>query len=173
MHINVSLATVIKSRLLLFAFLLYPTVSPAKSSEIHLLLNWMIDNHQTIETTLKDSNPSTLVPTIFTLIEIWKRRDGALSGEVSPLILKALIADPYTNLLLLSKQPLSFDNWLDELEGMAFTAYDTNDKAGLETLRVDVMQSLRSISEANEGKLTLMASQLINRLSHIEIRDIH
>lgn len=85
----------------------------------------MIDNHQTIETTLKDSNPSTLVPTIFTLIEIWKRRDGALSGEVSPLILKALIADPYTTLLLLSKQPLSFDNWLDELEGMAFTAYDT------------------------------------------------
>lgn len=92
---------------------------------------------------------------------------------MSPLILKALIADPYTTLLLLSKQPLSFDNWLDELEGMAFTAYDTNDKAGLETLRVDVMQSLRSISEANEGKLTLMASQLINRLSHIEIRDIH
>ena len=113
MHINVSLATVIKSRLLLFAFLLYPTVSPAKSSEIHLLLNWMIDNHQTIETTLKDSNPSTLVPTIFTLIEIWKRRDGALSGEVSPLILKALIADPYTTVLLLSKQPLSFDNWRD------------------------------------------------------------
>ncbi len=92
---------------------------------------------------------------------------------MSPLILKALIADPYTTLLLLSKQPLSFDNWLDELEGMAFTAYDTNDKAGLEMLRVDVMQSLRSISEANEGKLTLMASQLINRLSHIEIRDIH
>ncbi|MCS0449420.1 hypothetical protein [Vibrio diabolicus] len=80
-----------------------------------------------------------MVPALFSLVEIWKRRDGAISGEVSPLLLVALKIEPQNTLLLLPENPESFNKWLNELEGMVFTDHTGDESNQLEKLRVDVL----------------------------------
>ncbi|HHF0559217.1 hypothetical protein WMQ59_18735 [Vibrio diabolicus] len=56
----------------------------AKNQEVSLLHNWMIENYQSIESNLEKKEALEMVPALFSLVEIWKRRDGAISGEVCP-----------------------------------------------------------------------------------------
>ncbi|WP_282249070.1 hypothetical protein [Vibrio campbellii] len=103
------------------------------------------------------------------MVEIWKRRDGAISGEVSPLLLVALKVEPQNTLLLLSESPESFDKWLNELEGMVFTDHTGNETNRLEKLRVDVLVSMKSYSRKQPDKLKSMADALIERLEVINV----
>ncbi|CAM4122955.1 PH domain-containing protein [Vibrio vulnificus] len=144
----------------------------AKNPEVSLLHNWMIENYESIESNLDERDVSEIVPTIFSLVEIWKRRDGAISGEVSPLLLIALKVEPQKTLLLLSENPESFNKWLNELEGMVFTDHTGNDSDRLEQLRVDVLATMKSYSGKQSDKLESMADALIERLDAIRVRTI-
>ncbi len=144
----------------------------AKNQEVNLLHNWMIENYQSIESNLEKKEASEMVPTLFSLVEIWKRRDGAISGEVSPLLLVALKVEPQNTLLLLSESPESFDKWLNELEGMVFTDHRGDASNQLEKLRVDVLATMKSYSRKQPDKLKSMADVLIERLEVIRVRVI-
>lgn len=144
----------------------------AKNQEVNLLHNWMIENYQSIESNLEKKEASEMVPTLFSLVEIWKRRDGAISGEVSPLLLVALKVEPQNTLLLLSEKQESFDKWLNELEGMVFTDHRGDESNQLEKLRVDVLATMKSYSRKQPDKLKLMADALIERLEVIRVRVI-
>ncbi|HHF2856172.1 hypothetical protein MTR11_09020 [Vibrio sp. CCB-PB317] len=141
----------------------------AKTPEVSLLHNWMIENYKSIESNLEKKGGSKIVPTLFSLVEIWKRRDGAISGEVSPLLLVALKVEPQNTLLLLSENPESFDKWLSELEGMVFTDHTGNEANRLEKLRVDVLATMKSYSIKQPDKLKLMADALVERLEVIKV----
>ncbi|WP_253652136.1 MULTISPECIES: hypothetical protein [unclassified Vibrio] len=91
-----------------------------------------------------------MVPALFSLVEIWKRRDGAISGEVSPLLLVALKIEPQNTLLLLPENPESFNKWLNELEGMVFTDHTGDESNQLEKLRVDVLATMKSYSRKSQ-----------------------
>ncbi|ASC60185.1 hypothetical protein FORC37_p060 (plasmid) [Vibrio vulnificus] len=73
----------IKSVIILIVSFLCSCQLYAKTPEVSLLHNWMIENYKSIELNLDERDVSEMVPTIFSLVEIWKRRDGAISGEVS------------------------------------------------------------------------------------------
>ncbi|WP_104046862.1 hypothetical protein [Vibrio jasicida] len=141
----------------------------AKTPEVSLLHNWMIENYKSIESNLEKKEGSKIVPTLFSLVEIWKRRDGAISGEVSPLLLVALKVEPQNTLLLLSESPESFDKWLNELDGMVFTDHTGNEANRLEKLRVDVLATMKSYSRKQPDKLKSMADALIERLEVINV----
>ncbi|MDN3678823.1 hypothetical protein QWZ04_00485 [Vibrio tapetis subsp. quintayensis] len=144
----------------------------AKTPETNILHNWMVENYQSIESNLEKKEASEIVPTLFSLVEIWKRRDGAISGEVSPLLLVALKVEPHNTLLLLSQTPGSFNKWLNELEGMVFTDHTGDEREQLEKLRRDVLATLKTYSRQQPDKLTLMADALIERLEVIRVRVI-
>ncbi|MGP1388571.1 hypothetical protein ACXHP7_18020 [Vibrio chemaguriensis] len=91
-----------------------------------------------------------MVPALFSLVEIWKRRDGAISGEVSPLLLVALKIEPQNTLLLLPENPESFNKWLNELEGMVLTDHTGDEGNQLEKLRVDVLATMKSYSRKSQ-----------------------
>ncbi|EME0096365.1 hypothetical protein VXI05_004469 [Vibrio parahaemolyticus] len=132
----------------------------------------MIENYKSIESNLEKKEALEIVPTLFSLVEIWKRRDGAISGEVSPLLLVALKVEPQNTLLLLSESPESFYKWLNELEGMVFTDHTGNERVRLERLRVEVLETMKSYSRNRSDKLKPMADALIERLEVIKVRVI-
>ncbi|YCO04928.1 hypothetical protein ACB087_15665 [Vibrio sp. VNB-15] len=102
----------------------------AKEIEVDLLHSWIVENYQTIELNLEKKEYSEIVPIVFSLVEIWKRRNGAISGEVSPLLLIALKVEPQNTLLLLSEKPEPFNKWLNELEGMVSPIIQAMRKSG-------------------------------------------
>ncbi|MGI9916776.1 hypothetical protein [Vibrio owensii] len=141
----------------------------AKPPEVSLLHNWMIENYKSIELNLSERKTTEMVPTLFSLVEIWKHRDGAISGEVSPLLLVALAAGPQNTLLLLSGSPESFDKWLNELEGMVFTDHTGREMVRLEKLRLDVLATMKSYSKKQPDNFKPMVEALIERLEVIKV----
>ncbi|MGR5108901.1 hypothetical protein [Vibrio jasicida] len=144
----------------------------AKTPEVSLLHNWMIENYKSIEPNLEKKEALETIPTLFSLVEIWKCRDGAISGEVSPLLMVALKVEPKNTLLLLSESPESFNDWLNELEGMVFTDLTGNEVARLEKLRIDVLATMKSYSKEQPDKLKPMADALIEKLKAIRVSGI-
>ncbi len=84
----------------------------------------------------------------------------------------ALKVEPKNTLLLLSESPESFNDWLNELEGMVFTDLTGNEVARLEKLRIDVLATMKSYSKEQPDKLKPMADALIEKLKAIRVSGI-
>lgn len=81
----------------------------------------------------------------------------------------ALKVEPKNTLLLLSESPESFNDWLNELEGMVFTDLTGNEVARLEKLRIDVLATMKSYSKEQPDKFKPMADALIEKLKAIRV----
>ncbi|MCG3727531.1 hypothetical protein [Vibrio cincinnatiensis] len=162
----------IKNIILFMISICFSGLLHAKNAELDILHSWMVENYEFIEINLEKTESLVSIPTIVTLVEIWKIRDGALSGEVSPLLIIALKNDPHNTLTLLSNSSLSFNKWLNELEGMVFTDHSGSESNILEKLRVETLVSLKSYSRNNSKELKAMADALIEKLEVIEVRSI-
>jgi len=162
----------LKKQLILLLFLMVVTPAFALPAKVKLNHTWMNDNYQSIELQLQGGEDFLAIPLINTLVEIWLKRDGAISGEVSPLIVVALVNNAEPTLILLSEHPESFEKWLNELEGMVFTDHVGTESGKLKKLKYNAVESMRGYSVSGRPELVVYAEQLILRLESISVRAV-
>ncbi|WP_432455085.1 hypothetical protein ACRRS0_06425 [Agarivorans sp. QJM3NY_29] len=135
-------------------------------------LNWLNKNYFELKQDIKSSNSKTTVPIANTLGLIWLKRDGATSGEVSPLIASLLIKQPNIMLSILSEYPEEYQKWLEELQSALLTDFSGGEEEALEETRLELIQSMEQISHNEMHSLKPFADQLANKLKLLSIRVI-
>ncbi|MGR5150172.1 hypothetical protein ACQKP8_26950 [Photobacterium alginatilyticum] len=163
----------LKRQLVMFVFLMIAMPVLAVTPRMKLNHSWMNDNYQSIESILKHGEELSVIPVLNTLIDIWLNRDGGVSGEVTPLIVIALINNAEPTLILLSEHPDSFERWLNELDGMVFTDHAGTESEKLNKIKYHVLESMEAYSKNGRQELTIYAEQLIERIEHISVRTVH
>ncbi len=153
--------------------LLFSTSVMALDLRTELNLNWMKSNYSLIQEHLIKDSSSLVIPTVNTLGEIWLRRDGAVSGEVSPLLLVSLTHHTHITLVVLSSEPDSFFKWLDELQGIVFTDFNGGEVEQLSQTKDDLVRALDLYMSSNpQEKLVPYVESLLQRLEGISIRTV-
>ncbi|OAN11382.1 hypothetical protein A3K86_20775 [Photobacterium jeanii] len=147
--------------------------TPTNSVEIRTAINlsWFSGNYQHIETSLLTQDTDSVLPLINTLGEIWLQRDGAISGEVSPLLAQAIIMHPEVTLAVLSSHPNSYQKWVErELNGMLFTAQTDKEKLELEMLQGSLAGALADYIPTANTQLKPYAQSLLTAVEASNIR---
>lgn len=154
-------------------FPVFSTATFASSPRTELNLRWMKDNYLTIQEHLKNDDSKLIVPIINTLGEIWVHRDGAVSGEVSPLLLVALNHHTHITLVVLSSEPDSYSKWLNELEGIVFTDFNGEEVERLSHAKEALVKALVSYTNSNPKTILIpYGERLLERLEEITIRSV-
>lgn len=133
-------------------------------------LTWLHENYRFIRVEVSKANSSHQLPIINTIGEIWKRRDGGTSGEVSPLIAKALISSPSLMLSVFEENPDSFKTWLNELESPLFTDFTGEGYDELIALHKELLEAMTIYTQTGDTRLTPFAEQLVDELKGISVR---
>jgi hypothetical protein len=133
-------------------------------------LTWLHDNYPEIEDVVNNKESSYFIPVINTLNDIWIKRDGATTGEISPLLAYALISNPELVLCVLSQQPDSFTKWLSQLQGTLFTDVTGEKSDELKIILSDLQSSMSNYSKTGKKILTPFSKQLGEQLKLIEVR---
>ncbi len=153
--------------------LLFSTSMMASDPRTELNLDWMKSNYSLIQKNLIKDSSSLVIPTVNTLGEIWLQRDGAVSGEVSPLLLVSLTHHTHITLVVLSSEPNSFFKWLDELQGIVFTDFNGGEVEQLSQTKDDLVRALDLYMSSNpQEKLVPYGESLLQRLEEISIRTV-
>lgn len=141
------------------------------SSSINLSnLNWLHDNYSEIEKVVSNNDSPFFVPVINTLSDIWYKRDGATTGEISPLLAYALISKPELVLCTLSQYPESFQKWLSQLQGTLFTDVTGEQSGELKKIHIELQASMDSYTKTGKVNLIPFSKQISEQLKLIEIR---
>ncbi len=156
--------------ILLFILLASPPTI-AQSDNYNLI--WMQKNHTQISNLLESKAPLSTTPTINTLYDIWVNRDGAVSGEVSPLILAALNNHTEHTLHYLSINNLSFEKWLSELEGIVFTDFSGDTISELKALKHKTIKTLETYLAQDDALYTENGNTLLITLRAIKVRSVN
>lgn len=160
-------------RIGILVFLVFSTTVIASTPRTEINLQWMKNNYSIIQQKLRHDDSILVVPTINTLGEIWLHRDGAVSGEVSSLLLVALTHHTHISLAVLSSEPDSFLKWLNELQGIVFTDFNGGDVEQLSQTKEDVVRALNSYMNSNpQVMLVPYGKSLLERLEEITIRSV-
>lgn len=160
-------------RIGILVFLVFSTDVIASTPRTEINLQWMKNNYSIIQQKLRHDDSILVVPTINTLGEIWLHRDGAVSGEVSSLLLVALTHHTHISLAVLSSEPDSFLKWLNELQGIVFTDFNGGDVEQLSQTKEDVVRALNSYMNSNpQVMLVPYGKSLLERLEEITIRSV-
>lgn len=149
---------------------LYSLFTQAASLKNEINLSWMANNFQQIEKTLSSRESYELIPVINTLSEIWYRRDGAITGEVSTPIILALIFHPELMLPMLADRPDSFDRWLSQFNGIVFTDYSGDSFDELKLLHKQLTESMSNFAKSCDPHLTPYANKILQQLKITEVR---
>ena len=157
-------------RLLLAVLFLASCSTNATTYKNEANLTWLHENYQSILVEVSKENSLHKLPIINTLGEIWKRRDGGTSGEVSPLIAKALISSPSLMLSVFEEEPDSFKEWLNELESPLFTDFTGEEHEELTALHKELLAAMTSYAQTGDARLMPFAERLANVLKDISIR---
>lgn len=159
------------SKFLFFIFInLFSSQLFANDLKLEQNHHWMNKNYDTIIQVISSDDELLVVPIINTLSDLWSQRDGALSGEVSPLVIEALINEPEITLIALSSDSESFKKWLGEIQGMAFTGQSIDDVEYLTEMKKRLNVSLVEYISHGDSNLILYADMLIDKLDEISIR---
>ncbi len=148
----------IKLRLLiLFASSIF--VYPQNGSKI--TSEWYHDNKDKIIYSIKDTTVNS-GPTLDTLINIWKNRDGVIGAEVTQYFVLALINKPNQIIKLFTKYPKSFDEWVDEIPSNILTDYG-DDPYIISDQRNQIIYALKKYKAiADESRYKKMATKIID-----------
>ncbi|EOW0838804.1 hypothetical protein ACWONU_003628 [Vibrio parahaemolyticus] len=154
-------------------FLVFSTSVIASTLRTEINLQWMKSNYPRIQKQLRGDDLILVVPTINTLGEIWLHRDGAVSGEVSPLLLVALTHHTHVTLAVLSSEPDSFSKWLNELQGIVFTDFNGGDVEQLSQTKEDVVRALNLyMNSTPQTALAPYGKNLLERIQKVSIRSV-
>ncbi|WP_064608794.1 hypothetical protein [Photobacterium sp. J15] len=157
-------------RLVLTFILLLSASASATTPKNQMNLDWFLSNYHSIERTILTEDKKAVIPILNTLGEIWYKRDGATSGEISPLLAQALITHTDIALSVLSDYPESFERWLAQLQGVLFTDIDGNQKDSLIALRSELITTLSEYSQIGDKRLVPYALRLLDRIKEINVR---
>ncbi len=163
---------IINKKIIFFLFFLCSLPAQAVSIKNEINLTWMADNFQQVEKTVSGNRSYELIPVINTLSEIWHRRDGATTGEVSTLIIRALIFHPELMLPMLADKPDSFERWLSQFNGIIFTDYSGDTFDELKLLHKQLTESMLNVSNSCDSGLTHYANRILKQLTITEIKRI-
>ena len=153
---------------LFFSAMLNATSIPA-----NLQLDWMQNHYTAIDHHLATASKDDVIPEITTLIAIWKKRDGAVSGEVSPLLITALTHHTEITLTMLASSPVSYEKWLGELEGIVFTDLSGDQFEQLTVMKQSLTHALTAYVNATPTRSqTALATQLLARIETISVSQV-
>ncbi|MDO6775804.1 hypothetical protein Q4591_10580 [Shewanella sp. 3_MG-2023] len=158
-------------RILLFTALFAISLPVYSADTMHdENLNWFNNNYVQIENVLAQDADLSLVPYLNTLIVMWTKRDGAMTGEISPLLAVSLINHPELTLRAFAEHPKSYERWLTQLQGTLFTDFSGNDHKSLKKLHCDLSSAMENYSQYGDESLIPLAMNLLESLKAIEIR---
>jgi len=136
--------------LIIIVMLLAVNPAFATGSKNRINLDWLHENYSDIEILVqKKGENSSLIPVLNTLGEIWYKRDGGSTGEISPLLAKALITNPDLMLSVLADYPESFSQWLSQLQGILFTDFTGTQFNELKKLHSRLYKAMQDIQKSD------------------------
>lgn len=157
-------------RLLLAILFLASCSTSASTYKNEANLSWLHENYKSILIEVSKTNSPHQLPIINTIGEVWKRRDGGTSGEVSPLIATALINAPSLMLSVFEENPDSFKKWLNELESPLFTDFTGEGYEELTALHKELLEAMTIYIQIGDARLTPFAESLVDELKSISVR---
>lgn len=157
----------------LAAFCLAPFASATTSGTKTQQHVWMQSHYTVIEHDLRTQSLDAVIPHITTLVSIWEQRDGAMSGEVSPLLITAIIHHTDTTLAMMGASTAAYSKWLNELEGIVFTDFSGDQFAALVALKSALSDALKHYVaiEPVQSQHTV-ALQLLTHIEAITVRTV-
>ncbi len=159
----------------LIIMLMLLAVNPAFAvcSKNSINLDWLHENYNDIEVLVqKKEKNSSLIPVLNTLGDIWYKRYGGTTGEVSPLLAKALITNPDLMLSVLADYPESFSRWLSQLQGTLFTDFTGTQFNELKKLHSRLYKAMQEYTKTGHENLIPFARRLAEKLKTIKIRTV-
>ena len=110
-----------------------------------------------------------LIPILNTLTEIWLKRDGGTTAEVSLPIMSALIKHPKLMLPMLTEDSKSFERWLKQFNGIVFTDFSGDRKDQLERMHSELEKSMIECLTRCDKELIPFAEQIVEQLKNTMI----
>ncbi|MGR5284237.1 hypothetical protein ACP3V5_02875 [Vibrio maritimus] len=159
-------------RIAFLGLILISLLSEAKEQRLNMSLEWFHANYHQIENVLSQKSSFELVPIASTLTEIWLRRDGGLTAEVSQPIVVALIYHPNVMLPMLVEHPKSFSRWLDDLDGVVFTDYSGEQYEELTHLHLSLEQSMENYISSGDLPYKAEAQEILEIVKATKVREI-
>jgi len=155
--------------LVIILMLLAANPAFATSSKNMINLDWLHENYSDIDALVqKKGENSSLIPVLNTLGEIWYKRNGGTTGEISPLLAKALITNPDLMLSILADYPESFSRWLSRLQGTLFTDFTGTQFNDLEKLHARLYKAMKEYTKTGHENLIPFAYRLVEQLKTIK-----
>lgn len=136
-------------------------------------LDWYESNSSKVGSLLLNGECFEVIPLVNTLGEIWQFRDGAVGGEIAPVIAQSFIHRPHITFLWFDKHPKAFEGWIVELPEALLTDYDGSYADKLKALKEELLVALNSyLSSSNTNKLESLARKFISKLEATDVEVI-
>ncbi|WP_417552528.1 hypothetical protein [Marinomonas fungiae] len=143
------------------------TVSASSLTEANM--DWLTQHHKQLEETLSSTDKQDFIPSLNTVLSLWVHRDGGITGEVSPYIIRAIITAPELVLGELETHPESYTRWLTQLQGQVFTAIYPEQLEQLNALKQKVSSVLSDYIQLPDSQAKKTAKRLLRELETITV----
>ncbi|UTV99857.1 hypothetical protein KDW99_01525 [Marinomonas rhizomae] len=154
----------------LFAAVVFcSSLSASAESLVEANMDWLTSHQEYVDNALTSEQSKDFLPVLNTVIAVWERRDGALTAEISPLILQAIIAEPELTFDALHDNPKSFNRWLKQLQGQVFTAINPDQVQPLNDLKMELETSLSSYIIHPDAPFKKQAKRLLEQVQAISV----
>lgn len=155
---------------IMFLMSIQATASTAMS---RINLDWYESNYIEVDEILEAEDSVLTIPTINTIGNIYKYRDGFVRSMITPSIIKAFFYHPRLMTAWFAKRQNheDFDAFINELQQAPFTNFMMKDEAWMEVVgyRLKLIELLPSyIANEDNADLKDVAVQLLEKLTSIE-----
>ena len=135
--------------------------------------NWLSVNRDVAIRTFKGEKSHFEDEATDHLLDAWKHRDGAVSGEISVFFETGLIYKPELIFNMFRDEASEFDAWLKQIDAQMFTDYLGEQVNTLERLKKEIISSLTNyVDNSTDNLNTELANKVIKKVSKIRVRKI-
>lgn len=156
-------------RHLFAAFVLSASLTATAGPLVEANMDWLTSHQEQVNSALSEEQSKDFLPVLNTVMAVWERRDGALTAEISPLILHAIIAEPNLTFDALHDSPKSYSRWLKQLQGQVFTAINAEQVQPLNDLKIALETSLASYIINPDAEFIEPAKRLLEQVQTISV----